>query len=133
MFVLTKLIILVKIFILIGFVSASDKHQANDDDNMCNIKFNILCVKDVLMKIRDVTRNITHTLNLIEKNIFDDNQNKKTIDLFVDYEMTIIKSHLPTSKYHLQFLLVNNIDKVIKFIIIISLDLIVFFLYFRTI
>ncbi|CAF1300233.1 unnamed protein product [Adineta steineri] len=109
MFVLTKLLIFVNIFILIGLISASDKRQADDD--MCKVKFNILCVKDVITKIGDVTPNVNRTLNLIEKIIFENNPNTKTIDSFVNYEMATIESHLPKSKYHLKFFLDSNIDK----------------------
>jgi hypothetical protein len=97
----------------ISFVLALNDQQAKSDD-MCKIARDVLCVKDVLMIIATVARSINRTTNEIEKYILNKTPAKQvqTLNRYVNFEMSLIHSHLPTPLYHAKFFQVNNIDKV---------------------
>ncbi len=95
----------------ISSVLALNDQQAKSDD-MCKITRDVLCVKDVLMIIATVARRINRTTNEIEKHILSKIQIVQTLNRYVNFEMSLIHSHLPTPLYHAKFFQVNNIDKV---------------------
>jgi hypothetical protein len=100
------------VIVSILLVSGSMKKEQFQVDDMCKITESMLCVKDVLMIIATVAKSINHTANEIEKSIMKSVQTADTFNRYVNFEMGIIHSHLPTSPYHVEFFQVNNIDKV---------------------
>jgi len=109
----SKLTIILAMFMLIpiSFVLALNDQQAKSDD-MCKITRDVLCVKDVLMIIATVARRINRTTNEIEKYILSKIQIVQTLNRYINFEMGLIRSHLPTPQYHAKFIQVNNIDQV---------------------
>ncbi len=105
-------ILLMIVIVSILLVSGSMKKEQFQVDDMCKITENMLCVKDVLMIIATVAKSINHTANEIEKSIMKSVQTVDTLNRYVNFEMGLIHSHLPTSQYHVEFFQMNNIDKV---------------------
>ncbi len=105
-------ILLMIVIVSILLVSGSMKKEQFQVDDMCKITENMLCVKDVLMIIATIAKSINHTANEIEKSIMKSVQTADTLRRYVDFEMGLIRSHLPTSQYHVEFFQMNNIDKV---------------------
>jgi hypothetical protein len=99
------------IFTLILLVNGSHEEELKTDD-LCKITRNVLCVKDVLMIIATVARSINRTANEIEKQIVTKIQILDTLNRYVNFEMGLIHSQLPTPQYHVQFFQLNIIDKV---------------------
>jgi hypothetical protein len=105
--------------IFVVFVSASDEEQSKGDD-LCKMTRSVLCVKDVLMVIATVAKSINRTANEIEKSILNKTQIVDTLNYYVNFEMGLIHSHLPTPQYHVQFVQLDNIDKVLVFLFVFS-------------
>ncbi len=80
----------------------------------------VLCVKDVLMIIATAAKSINRTVNEIEKSILNKIQIVDTLNLYVNFEIDLIQSHLPTPQYHVQFVQLDNIDKVLVFLFVFS-------------
>jgi hypothetical protein len=106
--------------IFVVFVSASDEEQSKGDD-LCKMTRSVLCVKDVLMVIATVAKSINRTANEIEKSILNKTQIVDTLNYYVNFEMGLIHSHLPTPQYHVQFVQLDNIDKVLVFLFVLSI------------
>ncbi len=87
---------------------------------MCKVPRGILCVKDVLMSIATVAKSINRTANEIEKRILNSIGVTETLNRYINFEINLIHSHLPTPQYHVQFFQLNNIDKVNIFVFISS-------------
>jgi len=64
------------------------------------------------MVIATVVKSINRTVNEIEKNILSQIKIIDTLNRYVNFEMGLIHSHLPTPQYHVEFFQLNNIDKV---------------------
>jgi len=81
---------------------------------MCGTLRNVLNVKDVLMDMATAAKSIDRKANEIQKYIENETQIVDTLNRYVNSEMDYIYigSQLPTSEYHVQFLQLNNIDKV---------------------
>jgi hypothetical protein len=97
------------------FVTGSNEQQHLQTDDMCKATRDVLCVKDVLMVIATVAKSINRTVNEIERSITNGVQIINTINRYVNFEMGIIHSHLPTPQYHVNFFQVSNINKVYMF------------------
>jgi hypothetical protein len=106
--------------IFVVFVSASDEEQSKGDD-LCKMTRSVLCVKDVLMIIATAAKSINRTVNEIEKSILNKIQIVDTLNLYVNFEIDLIQSHLPTPQYHVQFVQLDNIDKVLVFLFVFSI------------
>ncbi len=73
------------------------------------------------MIIATVAKSITRTTNEIEKSILNRIEIDETLNRYVNFEMGLIHSHLPTPQYHVQFVQLNNIDKVLVFLFVFSI------------
>jgi hypothetical protein len=104
-----KKLLIISVFIL--FLNGSNGEEFKNDQ-MCKIKRNVLCVKDVLKIIARITESVNRTAYDIEKYIINNIQIFDTVNRHVNYEMGLIHSQLPTSRHHIQFFQVNNIEKV---------------------
>ncbi|CAF0939203.1 unnamed protein product [Adineta ricciae] len=93
------------------FISVGSAEHESKHDNMCKIIRDTLCVKDTLVTIAAVTRSINRTANEIERNILFKYLETETLHRYINYEMGVIQSHLPTPQYHVKFFQLNNIDK----------------------
>ena len=94
------------------FISVGSAEHLSKHDNMCAFTRDTLCVKDTLVTIAAVTRSVNRTANEIERNILLKYQAIETLHRYINYEMGVIQSHLPTPQYHVKFFQLNNIDKV---------------------
>jgi hypothetical protein len=130
MFILFNKNIFLIILISILFASGLDEQQSKND-GMCSIRRGVLCVKDVLMIIATVAKSLNRTANEIEKHIVQKIGILDTLNRYVNFEMGLIHSNLPTPQYHVQFFLFNNIDKVFFSSIFFYLNNIFFIEIFR--
>jgi hypothetical protein len=105
------------LLLLILIIRASAEQQTTGDE-MCKVPRGILCVKDVLMTIATVAKSINRTANEIEKHILNSIGVTETLNRYINFEINLIHSHLPTPQYHVQFFQLNNIDKVNIFVFI---------------
>jgi hypothetical protein len=111
MFLLFKKSLFLVVHISIVFAWPVDEQQSKTDD-MCGTLRNVLSVKDVLMDIVTAAKSIDRKANEIQKYIENKTQIVGTLNRYVNWEIDYIGSQLPTSKYHVQFIQLNNIDKV---------------------
>jgi hypothetical protein len=81
-------------------------------DKICGETRSVLCVNNTLMSIATTTKIIERLANDIEKHILNKRYGRSTVNESVKLEMDSIRAHLPESKYHKNFFLLNNIDKV---------------------
>jgi hypothetical protein len=95
----------------IAFAWPVDEQQSKTDD-MCGIIRNVLSVEDVLKDIGTAAKSIHRKANEIQKHIENEIPIVDTLDDYVNREMDYIRSQLPTSKYHVKFCQLSNIDKV---------------------
>lgn len=104
------------IYLSIVFLSVSGKRQTNDDD-MCEIIENILCVRHVLNATTTAAKITGRLLNEIDRDIVKKYQNQNSVILnnYIQTDMDSIYPPLPSSEYHDQFFQTNNIDRVSLF------------------
>ncbi|UJR21987.1 hypothetical protein I4U23_025055 [Adineta vaga] len=91
-----------KIILVIVISFALADHRSKHDD-MCPFTRDTLCVKDLLMTIAIVARSVNRTANEIERNILFKYQEIETLNRYINYEMGIIQSDLPTPQLHVKF------------------------------
>lgn len=96
----------------IGVFIYSLHGQPLDQDGFCPPSAPVLCVREVLMAITAMTKNINRTLNQIENDILENVQITETLNRYVQYELNLIYFRLPTPQLHMQFFQMNNIDEV---------------------
>jgi hypothetical protein len=111
MFTLFKKSLFLVVHISIVFAWPAAQQQSKTDD-MCGTLRNVLSVKDVLMDMSTAAKSIDRKANEIQNYIENETQIVGTLKGYVNWEMNYIGSQLPTSEYHVQFLQLNNIDKV---------------------
>jgi hypothetical protein len=111
MFTLFKKSLFLVVHISIVFAWPAAQQQSKTDD-MCGTLRNVLSVKHVLMDIGPAAKSIDRKANEIQKYIENKTQIVGTLNRYVNWEIDYIGSQLPTSKYHVQFIQLNNIDKV---------------------
>lgn len=103
---------LASLLALVSLVLFCNGQPLSDIDDMCPRLTNILCVRDVLMAIASVAKNLNRTLNHIEDQIHSNGLVAESFNRYIQHERTVIYSHLATPQYHSNFFRTNNIDQV---------------------
>lgn len=83
-------------------------------DDVCPRLGDVLCVRDVLLNIASMTKNISRHLNELETSVLEKVHIIDTVNYYISYEMEFIHTHLPKPQLHTQFNQVNNINQVRK-------------------
>jgi hypothetical protein len=95
-------------------------------DDLCQRTGDTLCVRDVLMIIAAMTKNINRTINQVETDIIHRVQTIDTLNRYINFELGVIHTRLPSPQYHMRFVQMNNIDQVILNVTIVELKRILF-------
>jgi hypothetical protein len=111
MFILLHKTVFLIILVSIVFVFASDEERAKTE-GMCAVTRGVLCVKHVLEGIATYAKSINRTANEIEQSIINEGSIFDRVLAHVEIDIGLIRSQLPTSRYHVQFFELSNIDKV---------------------
>lgn len=118
--------------LVILFLSISSSHSFNyqrfSNNDICDVKFGILCLHDELLIVKTVAQGIIRRANDIEQNvsktkleyerekyhIFQIQRTKlfETLRKKVDQEMNFTSRYSPSSFYHGESIRRNNIEKV---------------------
>ena len=83
-------------------------------DDVCPRIADVLCVREVLVAIASMTKNINRSLNELETSVLEKVHIIDTVSYYINYEMEFIHTHLPKPQFHTQFNQLNNINQVRK-------------------
>jgi len=108
--ILIKTIFLINLLPIV-FSSPLNKRQSNRND-LCGGIRGVLCVLNDLNLAAEAAKTIEHIANETETYILNEIGITDALNFYVDRVIDSIHLHLRTPQYHVQFMELNNINKV---------------------